>query len=310
MRLAVLSAESLGARGLCCRVETADRVIVIDPGVALGAWRHRLPPHPVQIAAGDANRRRIVEALDDATDVVFSHFHGDHVPLRDANPYQLAFSPDDRWFVTAALRLDRVDVYAWDGRDKQLARQIRLPKAPSHLWFSADSRFAYVTLQDSDQIAAVDVPAQQVAWTLPVGRQPAGIVVTPDERHLLVGIMGEDYVEAIDLRARRTVARIRTGKGAHNFRGLGDGRHLLVTNRVANTVSTVDMQAMKVVDQFALPGGPDCMELTADRRQLWVTSRFARQVTVVDMTTRQIARTIPVGRSPHGIYLHNRAPLL
>jgi YVTN family beta-propeller protein len=33
-------------------------------------------------------------------------------------------------------------------------------------------------------------------------------------------------------------------------------------------------------------------------------------VTVVDMTTRQIARTIPVGRSPHGIYLHNRAPLL
>jgi predicted metallo-beta-lactamase superfamily hydrolase len=92
MRLAVLSAESLGARGLCCRVETADRVIVIDPGVALGAWRHRLPPHPVQIAAGDANRRRIVEALDDATDVVFSHFHGDHVPLRDANPYQLAFS--------------------------------------------------------------------------------------------------------------------------------------------------------------------------------------------------------------------------
>ena len=26
------------------------------------------------------------------------------------DPYQLAFSPDQRWFVTAALRLDRVDV--------------------------------------------------------------------------------------------------------------------------------------------------------------------------------------------------------
>jgi len=46
----------------------------------------------VQIAAGRAVRRRIIQALAGATDVVFSHFHGDHVPLLDANPYQLAFS--------------------------------------------------------------------------------------------------------------------------------------------------------------------------------------------------------------------------
>ncbi len=90
MRLDILAAESLGARGLCCRLEHRGRVIVIDPGVALGAWRHGLPPHPLQIAAGRAIRRRIVRALDGATDVVFSHFHGDHVPLVDANPYQLA----------------------------------------------------------------------------------------------------------------------------------------------------------------------------------------------------------------------------
>lgn len=91
MRLDILAAESLGVRGLCCRVQVEDRVFVIDPGLALGAWRHGLPPHPVQIAAGRAIRRRIVRALEGATDVVFSHFHGDHVPLADANPYQLAF---------------------------------------------------------------------------------------------------------------------------------------------------------------------------------------------------------------------------
>jgi YVTN family beta-propeller protein len=226
------------------------------------------------------------------------------------DPYQLAFSPDNRWFVTAALRLDRVDVYAWDGRTKTLARQIRLPKAPSHVWFSADSRFVYVSLQDSDQIAAIEVATQSVAWTLPVGRQPAGLVITPDGRHLLVGVMGRDFVEVIDLQARRSVARIRTGRGAHNFRGMGDKRHMLVTNRVENTVSIIDMDAMKVVGDIAVPGGPDCMELTADGRLLWVTSRFAKQVSVVDMAQRKVVRTIAVGRSPHGIYLHNRAPLL
>jgi hypothetical protein len=43
---------------------------------------------------------------------------------------------------------------------------------------------------------------------------------------------------------------------------------------------------------------------------LWVTLRWARQVAVVDLGQRRVVRTIAVGRSPHGIYFHNRAPLL
>jgi len=231
--------------------------------------------------------------------------------LRDIDdPYQVGFSPDRKWFVAAALRLDRVDLYRWDGRDKTIAARLPLPRAPSHLWFSADSRFVFVTLQESDEVAAIDLTTQQLAWKLKVGRLPAGIVVTPDDRHLLVGIMGEDYVEVIDWRNRATVAKIRTGKGAHNFRGLGDKRHVFVSNRVDNTISKIDMTTLKVVETISVPGGPDCMEVTDDGRLMWVTSRFARQVSVVDLAERKVVRTIPVGRSPHGIYLHNRAPML
>jgi len=70
-------------------VETEDRKIVLDPGLALGYQRDGLLPHPAQVAIGEQVRRRIIAALKDATDVVMSHFHGDHVPLPDANPYQL-----------------------------------------------------------------------------------------------------------------------------------------------------------------------------------------------------------------------------
>ena len=227
-----------------------------------------------------------------------------------ADPYQIGFSPDQRWFVSVGLRLDRVDVYRYDGTDLALARRIPLGKAPSHVWFSADSRYAFVTLQESDEVAAIDLGRQELAWKMKVGRQPAGIVVTPDDRLLLVGIMGEDYVEAIDWRNQKSVARIRTGKGAHNFRGLGDRRHVFVSNRVENTVSKLDMTTLKVVESYAVPGGPDCMEVTEDGRQLWVTSRFIRQVSVIDLEQRKLVRAIPVGRSPHGIYFHNRAPAL
>jgi predicted metallo-beta-lactamase superfamily hydrolase len=76
-------------RGLSCVVEVKERKIVIDPGLALGYRRYGLLPHPAQVAVGEQVRRKIVAALEDATDVVMSHFHGDHVPLPDANPFQL-----------------------------------------------------------------------------------------------------------------------------------------------------------------------------------------------------------------------------
>jgi uncharacterized protein len=90
MCLTILGAESLGVRSLCCLVKTADRRIVIDPGIALGYVRYGLLPHPLQVAVGRMIRKRIIRALDQATDVVVSHFHGDHVPLAEANPYQLS----------------------------------------------------------------------------------------------------------------------------------------------------------------------------------------------------------------------------
>ncbi len=89
MRIAILGAESLGVRGLFCVVEVEDLRIIIDPGLALGYQRYGLLPHPAQVAIGEQVRRKISAELKDATDVVMSHFHGDHVPLPNANPYQL-----------------------------------------------------------------------------------------------------------------------------------------------------------------------------------------------------------------------------
>lgn len=89
MKIKILATESLGVRGLCCAVETEKRRIIIDPGIALGYNRHGLLPHPVQVAVDEIIQQQIINELKVATDIVLSHFHGDHVPLMDANPYQL-----------------------------------------------------------------------------------------------------------------------------------------------------------------------------------------------------------------------------
>ncbi|MBN1665078.1 MAG: hypothetical protein JW943_15885, partial [Deltaproteobacteria bacterium] len=89
MIVKILGAESLGVRGLSCLVELKNRKIFIDPGIALGWSRHGFLPHPFQIAFGKNVKKKIIEKLKDASDVIISHFDGDHCPLSNPNPYQL-----------------------------------------------------------------------------------------------------------------------------------------------------------------------------------------------------------------------------
>ena len=90
MEIEISAAESLGVRGMCCVIRTGKRCIVIDPGLALGYRRNGFLPHPVQVAAGEDAKLNILKKIQQATDIVISHLHGDHVPLAEANPYQMS----------------------------------------------------------------------------------------------------------------------------------------------------------------------------------------------------------------------------
>jgi YVTN family beta-propeller protein len=226
------------------------------------------------------------------------------------DPYQLGFSPDRKWFVTAGLRLDRVDFYRYDGRDPVLVKRLPLEVMPSHLAFTSDSKTVFVSLQVSGEVAAIDLPSQTIKWKIKVGKVPAGLWLTSGDQYLLAGLTGDDCVAVIDWRHRKVVKTIQTGKGAHNFRSLDDGRHIAVSNRVASTISIIDEKTLTNVGNIGgLLPGPDDMELTADKKYLWVTFRFAKKVGIIDLASRKLIKTIPVGRSPHGIYFFDRAPI-
>jgi YVTN family beta-propeller protein len=233
--------------------------------------------------------------------------------LRDVlDPYHLRFSPDMKWFVTAANRLDHVDIYRWQPAAAEplvLVRRIAAAKTPSHLSIDSRSRTVYASLQDSDEVTAIDLATQTRTWTVKVGKMPADLALAPDDRTLFVALTGDAVVEAWDVGAvpPRLVKRIPTGAGAHAFRARGDRRHLFVSNRVANTISLIDMTALAVVAEYPAPGGPDCMELLADGRTLLVSSRWARKLSFIDTEARKVVRQVEVGRSPHGVWTLDHA---
>lgn len=226
------------------------------------------------------------------------------------DPYHLRFSPDMKWLVTAGNRLHHVDLYKWDGTDLTLTKRIPTGKTPSHIYIDSKSTVAYVTMQDSDELVAVDLAKQDIRWRIKTGPMPADVFGTPDDKTLLVGLTGSDAVEVFDVSgpAPKSVRRIQTGAGAHAFRAAGDKRHVYLSNRVANTISKIDLATLNVVDTYPAPGGPDCMEVLAGGRYLLTTSRWARKLTIIDTEKREVVRQVKVGKSPHGVWTLEHAP--
>ena len=230
--------------------------------------------------------------------------------IRD--PYHLRFSPDMKWFVTAANRLNHIDIYRWDGTDPTLVKRIPTGVTPSHLWIDSGSTTIWSTMQDSSELVAIDLTTQTLTQRVKTGPLPADVFLTSDDKHLLVGLTGGNGVEVYDVsggsaRPPQLVKTIPTGKGAHAFRAAGDERHVYVSNRVANTISSIDYHEMKAVETLPGPSGPDCMEVSADGSLIMVGSRWAGKLSLIDVGQRKVVHQVKVGKSPHGVWTLDHA---
>jgi len=277
-------------------------------GISDYTERSRVPvgrePHHLMLTPDHAE---LIVANAVSNDLVFLDPRTGEVRRRLRNisdPYQIGFTPDRKWFVATSLRLDRTDIYAYDGHEYRLHARLPTPTMPSHIAFSPDSRIAFITLQGTDKVAAIDIEGKAILWEAVVGPQPAGILMTP-QGTLVTGIMGRDHIVELDPKEGKVLRKVVTGKGAHNVFAGPDGR-LYVTNRLSNTITALDMTTFRILQTYKGAGGPDCIDFTDDKREMWVTARWLKSVHVFDVATGELKRTISVGRSPHGISLYKR----
>ncbi len=78
MQITPLAFDSFGARSMCTFVETEDVKIIIDPSVALGPKRYKLPPHPMEQQKEGELWENIKEYTAKSEVAVFTHYHYDH----------------------------------------------------------------------------------------------------------------------------------------------------------------------------------------------------------------------------------------
>ncbi|MFX1512142.1 MAG: hypothetical protein ACFFCQ_06115 [Promethearchaeota archaeon] len=112
--------ESLGVRGSCFFVETADCNILIDPSVSLCPKRDRLPPHIMEIACSWYTRLKILHYAEKADILIQTHYHGDHFTLFQNRNYEFATSQIAKRIYSPEKRIFAKDPHIQLSRNQQL----------------------------------------------------------------------------------------------------------------------------------------------------------------------------------------------
>ncbi len=282
--LVVNSGEaSLSVIGLASQTETGRIPVLREPHHVM------LTPDGKDLLLGDTAANELL-FLDPSSFAIRKR-------ITMADPYQLGFSPDGRMLVVTGLARAQVDVY--EAGTYRLLHRFPLQSMPSHIDFTPDSGTAFVSLQGTGKLVALDLRAMTVKWDVIVGKAPAGVMY--QNGRVLVAIMGEDNVAVVNPANGAVERRVRTGRGAHQLFRSPDGKLIYVNNRVDSSTVTLDATSLAPIHTYPIPGGPDDLVFAPDGR-IWFTLRFARQVGVLDPRTGKL-ELIAVGRSPHGIFL-------
>jgi YVTN family beta-propeller protein len=228
---------------------------------------------------------------------------GRTIPVDD--PYNMYFTPDGRYAIVVAERLQRLDFR--DPHTFALRHSLAVPcRGVDHMDFTADGRYLLASCEFSGQMVVVDVARQRIAHVISLpsgpGAMPQDVKLAPDGRIFYVADMHGGGVWEIDARSFRVLRFQRTGAGAHGLYPSRDARFLYVSNRSAGTVSVISFATRRIVATWTIPGGtPDMGGVSADGKVLWLSGRYSGEVYAISTRSGRLLARIAVGAGPHGL---------
>ncbi len=230
---------------------------------------------------------------------------GKPVPVTD--PYNMYFTPDGRFAIVVAERLERLDFR--DAHSMHLHHALRVPCAGvDHMDFTADGRRLVASCEFGSSLVEVEVPRERVVGSLPLpeGSMPQDVKLSPDGRLFYVADMMAGGVWLVDAATFRRIGFIPTGAGAHGLYVSRDSRYLYVSDRTEGAISVISFASRKVVHRWLLRGGgsPDMGGVSADGKVLWLSGRYDAEVYAISTKDGRLLARIPVGRGPHGLCIY------
>ena len=229
---------------------------------------------------------------------------GRPIPVED--PYNLYFTPDGRYAMVVAERLERLDFR--NPTTMHMVHSLSVPMCPGvdHMDFSANGRYAYASCEFGSRMIEVDLRTQKVVGVLNLDHgiaSPQDVKLSPDGKTLYSADQAANGLWEINPVTFKVEGFLHTGAGAHGLYPSRDDRYLYVSNRQAGSISVVSFKTKRIVKtwQLPLPASPDMGGVSADGKTLWLSGRYNSVVYAINTVTGRLRAAIPVGDGPHGI---------
>jgi len=229
---------------------------------------------------------------------------GRPIPVED--PYNLYFTPDGRFAIVVAERLQRLDFRRPGSMALVHSLSVPVCRGVDHMDFSAHGHYAYASCEFAGRMIEVDLRTQTLMRTLVLNHgdsSPQDVKLSPDGRTLYVADQINGGVWEVSPVTFRVLGFLHTGAGAHGLYPSRDARFMYVSNRQAGSISVVSFKTRRVVKtwQLPLPASPDMGGVSADGSTLWLSGRYNAVVYAIDTRTGHLRAAIPVGSGPHGL---------
>ena len=177
------------------------------------------------------------------------------VPVGEVIPHEVAVSPDGSMALTSEYGPNDQPgqhVILMDVATASTVARIDLgpDSRPHTALFLPDGRHAVATMQDSDQLALIDLEAQSVIRTYATGGREGHMVrLSPDgSRAYVSSRLGDGTLSVIFLNEDRAPVVIETGPGAEGIDVSPDGSEIWVANRQVETISVIDAESLEIVE--------------------------------------------------------------
>ncbi|MBT5030868.1 MAG: hypothetical protein HOM55_01075 [Proteobacteria bacterium] len=229
------------------------------------------------------------------------------LPVGPTYPHEVAVSPDGRQVLTAEYGANDNHgrhVILIDIPSASIVGRIDLgpDSRPHTAIFMPDGRHALATMQDSDQLAYIDLETLEVVRTYPTGGREGHMVrISPDgSRAYVTSRRAEGTLSVIFLNEDRDPVVIETGLGAEGIDVTADGSEIWVANRQEESVSVIDSETLQVIDRFeARPyAGRIAMDEAGGRAIMpnggGGGAPVAQYLRLLDIATREMITEVPL----------------
>jgi DNA-binding beta-propeller fold protein YncE len=272
-------------------IEDAGEVVAVDARTREVLRRHIVPsgPHNLSVAA-------------DGTVAVASPPSGQVsiIQRERVREVVLGGSPHDvKWsghlLVVANEGAARLDLISRTGEKRG---EVELKANPHDVAISEDAATAWVTLDDTDEIAVVGLGRRTVRY-VSTGQRPHDLLFDPRGRAWVTDWGGMVHVFSPGLELVQTLD---LGTEAHHLTFTPEGKEAWITDHGTHRVFVVRTEDLKVRGALPIRGAPHHVAITPNGRLAVVADHDNGTLVVYNVVTRRMVAEIEVGPGPHGVW--------